>query len=303
MPKIKKRIALGISLLLISFLLVTCTLPGQEGTQTSLTAVLNEVQGNVEMRPDAESEFQVASNGQILQVKGQVITYESARARIDLSSGTIVRLAPLSSFTLESINGTASRFKLDLGQIWIILKGGSLDIDTPSGLASVRGSYMGVVVDLIGGVRVTCLEGNCLFENNAGQLRMVAGQAASANSMDDSPVGGMMDYADALDWMENNPGVEAIMPAVTKTVQALNRPDVILPELACLQDNTCATYCAPPGWSPVQEVIPDFYAMPQDCQDAALSLLAQGVVPEQFIFCVLMGGDPQLCANAAVNPE
>ncbi len=89
-----------------------------------------------------------------------------AGCRIDLSSGTILRLAPASLFTLvsneEVEGGLATKLKLELGRIYIILSGGSVDVETPSGVASVLGSYMMVEIDpFTQDVTITCLEGDC----------------------------------------------------------------------------------------------------------------------------------------------
>jgi hypothetical protein len=73
---------------------------------------------------------------------------DDGRVRLDLSSGTIIRVAPSSLFTLTSNNegdgGLLTKIKMEVGKIFIILNGGRADVETPSGVASVRGSYMKV---------------------------------------------------------------------------------------------------------------------------------------------------------------
>lgn len=167
-----------IPVLFLSFLLlVSACQPQPTQTAASLTGLLSELSGQVNAKQASEADFHAASNGDALSVDGQVQTGEDGRARVDLSSGTILRLAPASLFTLnsneETEGGLATKLKLELGRIFIILNGGSVDVETPSGVASVRGSYMMVGIDpLTQDVIVTCLEGNC----SAGGIEFTQGQ-------------------------------------------------------------------------------------------------------------------------------
>ena len=78
-------------------------------------------------------------------------------------------------FTLEvnkqTSNGLTTTLNLTLGQIFIILKSGSLDVTVPSGVASVRGSFMSALIyPASGKVFVECLEGHCSATNSAGNV-------------------------------------------------------------------------------------------------------------------------------------
>jgi hypothetical protein len=70
-----------------------------------------------------------------------------------------------------------TKLKLEAGRIFIILNGGSMDVETPSGVASVRGSYMSVFVNPVTmDTILTCLEGSCGGENGEGSDDITDGQ-------------------------------------------------------------------------------------------------------------------------------
>lgn len=149
-------------------------------------AVFTEIIGEVEFRPSSDDEYSPAQLDDIILVGGQAQTGEEGRTKLDvLPDGTIIRLSELSIFTLTELNPGAdnpiTKIILLLGDLWIVLNGGSLEVDTPSGVATVRGSMMGVGVDPdTGKAVVTCLEGRCSIENEYGLVSLEAGQAAEA---------------------------------------------------------------------------------------------------------------------------
>ena len=104
------------------------------GEQIALTAVLSEVEGEVIAKQANENDFSEVSNGFVLNSLGQVSTGFESKTRLDISDGSIVRLGANAVFTLEYgkeiEEGTNTKLELYLGQIWIILKGGSIDVDT-----------------------------------------------------------------------------------------------------------------------------------------------------------------------------
>lgn len=139
-------------------------------------AVLSEFENEVVVRAAFEGEFIPAEIGFIIQQGGGLQTGETGRARLDLKpEGTIVRVAPNSAFTLPQIVETDGEPKttLDLffGKIFILLNGGSVDVQTPSGVASVRGSLLSVSFDPVNGrIQAACLEGHCALQNEGGNV-------------------------------------------------------------------------------------------------------------------------------------
>jgi hypothetical protein len=144
---------------------------------SALTATLNEISGVVEIKNPNANDFTAAQNGENLEVGGQIRTSADGKVRLDLSSGTILRVAPSSLFIFKSnapiIGGLFTKLKLEAGKVFVVLNGGSLDIETPSGVASVRGSYMAVGFDPVTRqINVSCLEGICAV----GDIPIPAGQ-------------------------------------------------------------------------------------------------------------------------------
>ena len=196
-------------------------------------AVLSELEGTVEMKNPGEADFSPASTGAVLQVQGQVRTGSDGRARLDLATGTIVRVAPDSFFTLaynlQEDDSLQTRLVMQAGQVWVILNGGSMEVETPSGTASVRGSYMSVWVDPVSAdVWVTCLEGWCQAENPAAILDMLAGEGCMLFSFDPEgsipPPPPQLRYLSQQDidtFLANNPEAEEIMNSVIATASAL----------------------------------------------------------------------------------
>ena len=158
-------------------------LPAPTEPTLALNAILEEIEGRVEVKMDADTEFSIAENGASINPLGEVRTQEDGYTRIDLSSGSIIRMAPLSHFTLVSNqpkkDSLFTQITLELGQLWVVLNGGSVEIETPSGVAAVRGSYMMVKIDPeTQEVLITCLEGLCQLENEMGIVQLFNGQRA-----------------------------------------------------------------------------------------------------------------------------
>jgi len=119
--------------------------------QESPTASLSEVAGLAEIQNPGDNAFSAAAVGNLLSVDGQVRTGADGRLRLDLSSGTFVRIEPVSLLTLETNESTDSGLHtvltLEASQVWVMLNGGSLEIRTAAGTARVLGSYMDVQID------------------------------------------------------------------------------------------------------------------------------------------------------------
>ncbi|HET7142697.1 MAG TPA: FecR family protein [Anaerolineales bacterium] len=204
-------------------------------TSPLLSASLSELTGKVDIKQAGNDTFAPASADSPLEVNGQVQTGDDGRVRLDLSSGTIVRVAPSSLFTLTSNDevegGLATKIKLELGRIFIILNGGSADVETPSGVASVRGSHMEVEVDPETlNVYVICLDGDCSASNEAGTVNFTQGEKTILFQRD--PITGNwtipnvepMTSEDFQEWLDENPEVKELYDQAMATVTALAQP-------------------------------------------------------------------------------
>lgn len=203
-----------ILLLVLLFLIVLSGCQTEE-TSSPLFASLSELSGLVEMKLAGQEGFVQASADSTLEVNGQIQTGDDGRVRLDLSSGTIIRVAPSSFFTLisndEVEGGLLTKIKLEAGKIFIVLSGGQADVETPSGVASVRGSYLKVEVDPVTkDIYITCLEGTCSATNpNGEQIIFNNGQKVTLFHQNedgswDSPLLGPMTLEDFEEWLENN---------------------------------------------------------------------------------------------------
>ena len=197
----------------------------EQSTAAPLTAELSEISGMVQVMKPVDGQFIDAFDGQTLVVNDQVLTHQDGRVRIELSNGTFFRLSPLTTFVLEEMeerdDGLFTRLMLEIGELWIILKGGAVDVDTPSGLASVRGSYLHVSYwPDTGETYITCLEGECSLENLGEVIKLVAGQTAIILNADAPPVAGKMSDEEVEEWLNMNPEATQVLIPLTETVAA-----------------------------------------------------------------------------------
>jgi len=145
-------------------------------TQTTPTAppgaaTLSEIVNLVEAARPSENEFARVDNGFVLNNGGQVRTANESRVRLDLTSSTIIRLGQNSLFKMEELTpggeGPLVRVKLEFGRLWVSLAGGSVEVETPVGSASVRGSFGVIEYDpSLDVLTLSCLEGTCNAEND-----------------------------------------------------------------------------------------------------------------------------------------
>lgn len=208
-----KRYLVVLSILVIIGVILTGCQTKEE--TSPLSAGLSELTGLVEMKQAGQDAFTQAAADAILEVNGQIQTGDDGRVRLDLSSGTIIRVAPSSFFTLTSNDevegGLFTKIKLEAGKIFIVLNGGQTDVETPSGVASVRGSYLKVEVDPVTkDIHITCLEGTCSATNpNGEQIIFTNGQSVilfhqESDGSWKSPLLGDMTMEDFEEWLQNS---------------------------------------------------------------------------------------------------
>jgi hypothetical protein len=177
------------------------------------------------MKQAGQSSFVPASAEKQLEVNDQVQTGEDGRARLDLSSGTIIRVAPSSLFTLTSNEpvegGLATQIKMELGKIFIILNGGSAEVETPAGVAAVQGSYLKIEFDPANNtLTLTCLEGNCSATTLDGDTKNFSDGQKIVIQKDPATgkwviIEGDMSAEDFQEWLENNPEAQSLVEQAT----------------------------------------------------------------------------------------
>jgi ferric-dicitrate binding protein FerR (iron transport regulator) len=164
--------------LLLAVLVAACVNPNP--TPSPRTAELSELRNTVEARASGADQWQTASEGQNIAAGDGVRTGDEARARLDLSDGGILRLGANTEFELTELSpgetDPATRLQVGAGHVWIsvskALGNGAFEVDTPNGVAAVRGSLMGVeYYPANGQMIITCLEGQCrLTQPGSGQF-------------------------------------------------------------------------------------------------------------------------------------
>jgi hypothetical protein len=219
-------------LFVVAVMLVSLIGCQTEEAVSPLSAALSELSGTVELKQAGQADFSLAAVNTTLEVNGQVQTGDDGRVRLDLSSGTIIRVSPSSFFILtsneETDGGLITKIKLEVGKIFIILNGGQADVETPSGAASVRGSYMKVEVDPITkDIYITCLEGNCSASNPAGTVNFTNGQSVILFAFDEAtgtwtaPGVLPMTPEEFQEWLDNNPEAQELFNQAMGTATAL----------------------------------------------------------------------------------
>ncbi len=202
-------------------------------------AYLSEASGEVASRPGENADFQPANPPQPLLVGAQVRTGEQGRACLALTSGTTLRLAPRTLFTLQenrpAETGLFTRVRLLLGEAFILLTGGgSVEVETDSGSAAVRGSYMLVSIPPEGGLLVQCLEGFCSLTTPFTFLELTGGQGVQVpfwSGQGPPPAVQIfrLTEADVRRWLDENPEVERILPQLNATLTTLPPTPALLP--------------------------------------------------------------------------
>ena len=191
----------------------TATKPAPTNTAApSREATISEITNEVMARILSTKDFAPASVGTNILPTGGVETGVDGHARLDLlPEGTIVRVGPNSSFSVPQIveeNGQPKTvIELLFGKIYILLNGGTLDVETPSGVASVRGSLMRVEYDTEKKMlKASCLEGHCSLKNeNGDEVDLVAGQATyiEGNFPPVEPI--LIDSSEIQEWLAEIP--------------------------------------------------------------------------------------------------
>lgn len=183
-----------------------------EPTISAREALLSEIENTVTARSTSSVEFAPATVGMKIAAGGGLQTGEDGRARIDLTpEGTILRVGPNSSFTLPEIteenDQPKTTIELFFGKVYVLLNGGSLEVKTPSGVASVRGSVLSVEYDpQTKRVVASCLEGHCTLEDeNGAEVKLTTGERSYIDFGDPPIPAEQIDSAEIQDWLDQIP--------------------------------------------------------------------------------------------------
>ena len=169
-------------------------LPGRaEGQQADVALVYRLLQeGRMVVMP-AGGPQRRAQLGERLKNGDEVATLANTRAALRfVDDGSILRINPNSRVRLTTGNPSGAvvrTLELEFGEVWARVnrrEGAQFRIQTPAGVAAVKGTEFVVRVDSAG-VTVITLEGVVEFFNDAGRTDVAAGRRASAASPSDAP--------------------------------------------------------------------------------------------------------------------
>lgn len=193
------------------------------------SAQISEIKSDVNKRETETVDWQSAAEGDEINAGGGVRTGDESRVRIDISDGTIVRIAPNTEFTLLELSPAETdpitRLQMETGKVFVwvtqALGLGTFEIETPSGVATVRGSLMSAQYDgATGRFLITCLEGECRLAVGEVFTDLTEGQQTEVVSAGERPVGAqLMDEAQLDDWADNFPGLERIIDRIRERVK------------------------------------------------------------------------------------
>ena len=153
------------------------TMPvASKSASTAREAVLSEIKNTVSAKATSNDALTPATQGMSIYLGGVVETGVDGKARLDLlPEGTIVRVGPNSSFSLPELtldeNGKPkTTIELLFGKIFVLLNGGSLNVSTPSGVATVQGSVIMVqYTPETKTLNAGCIEGHCTIQGENGE--------------------------------------------------------------------------------------------------------------------------------------
>ncbi len=157
------------------------------GQRMVIVAVIEN--NDVEVRLSAQGDYAPAEAGQALPVGGQVRSGTVGQARLDLEpDASLIWIGTQSELTLEALGDRSARLGLVSGVVWVALNGGTLEVVTEAGTASMRSGRMGVEYDpLTRSMEVTCQAGRCSLSNGEGQVSLRAGDTSEISGQDQGP--------------------------------------------------------------------------------------------------------------------
>ena len=210
---------------------------GAGSSTEARTATVSEINNTVDARETESADWQTANVGQALAEGGGVRTGDDSRAKVDLSpDNSILRIAPNTEFKLTTFSpeptDPVTKLVLDAGKLFArvtkALGGGEFEIETPSGVATVRGSLMSAAYSRADGrMIVTCLEGECRLSDAArtATTDLREGEASEIPGAGRGPLAARrMDEAEFDDWLQNFPELQDVIERLRRRQEPTPTP-------------------------------------------------------------------------------
>lgn len=163
-------------------------LPAVASAQDASVALVHRLLLDQRMVVTRETQNQPATLGQRLASGDLVVTSSNTRAAIRFTDdGSLVRLNPNSRLHVRTTGNegeVTKTLELEFGELWARVtrqqQERGFQVQTPSGVAAVKGTEFVVRVDANGVTTVLTLEGAMDFFNGAGTVSVEAGRQATA---------------------------------------------------------------------------------------------------------------------------
>lgn len=193
-------------------------------------AVIESASGTVEWRASANADWVAVQEGQVLSQGAEIRTGVDSRATLRLTEGSKIYVGGSSEVAFNLLNpyldSQLTVLDLAVGQLWVLLNGGSLDVETPLGTATARTAYLSLDYRPQGQyLDVTCLQGVCGF----GTVLIPSGYKL-VDAQDNTSTE-PMELADFGVWGVNVPEATAIASLAT---EAIAQGSATLPVVATL---------------------------------------------------------------------
>jgi LysM repeat protein len=178
-------------------------------------ATLLEATGTVETRSSENAAWTPAVQGQLFSEGSQLRTGPGGRAVIGLTEGSHIYLGESTEIAITLLNPylDSQLTVLDLkgGRTWVLLPSGSLDVQTPFGIATARTANLSAeYIPDSRTVNITCLQGICGF----GSILIPSGYKLSNAATNESPE--PMEMADLGAWGQAVPEATQLAYLVTE---------------------------------------------------------------------------------------
>jgi len=179
----RKYFALA-ALSLVALLLIDAADAAAAKSEKDIALVLKKV-GRVDVARQNGSKWLHAKKGMRLNSGNIIRTGDKSLAALIFSDDkSLLKIRSNSRVTLRGRRKQASVSKsifLKLGELWTrVTKGNPFRVETPSGVAAVKGTEFYVSVDELGNMVVYCIEGVIELINRFGSVELHAGERGTA---------------------------------------------------------------------------------------------------------------------------
>jgi len=176
-------------------------------------ATLDVLQGDAQVQVVGTSIFREARDGQTLH-QGDTIRTAAGRAEIEYFDGSVTRLDRRTTFTLAELAATPERSRIVGEQasgatfsrvVELTASDSRFDLETPSAVASVRGTVFFTEVRPDGSELVGVLKGELLVSTEEGEARVIAGRGVTVTGSGELSPPFVLTAADlSSDWLFYN---------------------------------------------------------------------------------------------------